>query len=146
MHTDLSDEACMDPPSSPNMSSPSAQSTTPTVAELKGRLKELGVRLPATLMEKSELLKLVKDSELEKARRDSTKSPTKVQKGPETPLVTPVTKTRSVAEMKRRLRELGFQVPSSIVEKSELKVLVEEAERQVSNKQNPLDLLPQHHR
>lgn len=136
LHTDLSDEACMDPPSSPNMSSPSAQSTTPTVAELKGRLKELGVRLPATLMEKSELLKLVKDSELEKARRDSTKSPTKVQKGPETPLVTPVTKTRSVAEMKRRLRELGFQVPSSIVEKSELKVLVEEAERQVSNKQN----------
>jgi len=37
-----------------------------------------------------------------------------------------------VAELKKRLRELGFKVPSSIVEKSELLSLVQEAERQAN--------------
>merc|ERR1719195_1137078 len=37
--------------------------------------------------------------------------------------------TKSVAELKSRLRELGFEIPTNIVEKSELLALVEEAER-----------------
>mmetsp|Transcript_21506 Transcript_21506/g.46749 ORF Transcript_21506/g.46749 Transcript_21506/m.46749 type:complete len:655 (+) Transcript_21506:526-2490(+) len=42
--------------------------------------------------------------------------------------------SRSVSELKKRLKDLGFKVPSSIVEKNELLALVEEAERQAQGR------------
>jgi len=137
------------PASSP---STSANPRSPTVAELKGRLAELGVAVPAHAVEKAELIAAVNRGEVQQQQRQSqgTRSPSDTQRllaasmsdigspksassvaiPPSPGTLSASQKQRTVGELKARLKELGFKVPTSIVEKSELLDLVEEAERQ----------------
>mmetsp|Transcript_12867 Transcript_12867/g.40421 ORF Transcript_12867/g.40421 Transcript_12867/m.40421 type:complete len:500 (-) Transcript_12867:45-1544(-) len=88
-----------------------------SVAELKSRAEELGLEIPPYVVEKSELLALVEKAERQRAKLDP------LQPSGASP-------SKSVAELKSRLTELGLEIPSNILEKRELVVLVEEAERQ----------------
>lgn len=114
-------------PSYPRVSSPNS----PSVAELKGRLLELGLHMPPNAVEKSELIAMIDLGEKQRAQvhlDDATRTP---NSSPD--LRSPSsasTPKRSVSELKSRLKELGFRVPTSIMEKGELLALVEEAERQ----------------
>ncbi|CAJ1420155.1 unnamed protein product [Effrenium voratum] len=115
-------------PSTPVAEPQSLEPTSPpspsrTVGELKARLRDVGWKLPANVMEKSELEALVQEAERQKAAKDA-KAPGDASPG---------TSSSSVAQMKRRMRELGYKVPSNIVEKSELKTLLEEAEREAAD-------------
>mmetsp|Transcript_70539 Transcript_70539/g.178546 ORF Transcript_70539/g.178546 Transcript_70539/m.178546 type:complete len:617 (+) Transcript_70539:63-1913(+) len=106
---------------------------SPTVAELKGRLVELGLEIPANVVEKSELIAIVNQGEQQCTQSSEFPcSPYSAMLDQRSP-ASPSTPKRSVAELKKRLRELGFKVPTSIVEKSELLELVQEAEKQVAS-------------
>mmetsp|Transcript_1418 Transcript_1418/g.2956 ORF Transcript_1418/g.2956 Transcript_1418/m.2956 type:complete len:598 (-) Transcript_1418:167-1960(-) len=117
---------------------------SPTVAELKGRLKELGLDLPSDVVEKSELVALVNEAEKRKQHVIVQQSPVRPASPPppSSPgsssgavcMGSPSGGRQSVAALKARLRELGFSVPTSIVEKSELMDIVQEAERQAAKK------------
>eukprot|EP00930_Biecheleria_cincta_P042362 TRINITY_DN29142_c0_g1_i1.p1 TRINITY_DN29142_c0_g1~~TRINITY_DN29142_c0_g1_i1.p1 ORF type:complete len:612 (+),score=137.86 TRINITY_DN29142_c0_g1_i1:67-1902(+) len=127
----------LDPPSSPCKES--VVSPTPTVAELKGRLKEIGWKLPPDVVEKSELLALVQEAEHQQAvkaedaaQRRKDLSPTSPHPAADCPTTAESPSNRSVAELKRKLKQLGLKVPGDIIEKNELRDLVEEAERQAS--------------
>jgi len=97
-------------------SDPSSPNSVNSVAHLKTRIRELGLEVPNHAVEKDELRAIIEAAE----KRATTRGP------PPTPQL----KGRSVAQLKSRIRELGFEVPTSIVEKSELVALVAEAERQ----------------
>jgi len=88
---------------------------TPSVADLRRRASKLEVQIPASVIEKDELIEFVQSAELRLA--------------PTPKLIPP----GSVAELKGRLKELCFEIPSTIVEKSELVALVAEAERHAKN-------------
>lgn len=109
-------------PSAAVASPPSSPCGSRSVGELKATLKDMGWKLPANVVEKSELLALVEEAEKQKAAKDAARAAS--------PAGYKETSSQSVAGMKRRLKELGFKVPSSIVEKSELQALLEEAEHQ----------------
>lgn len=109
-------------PASPDDNSKARTSTSPakdgqlkTVAQLKRRLRELGLD-DRNIIEKAELVALVEEADRQKA-------------APQTP--SPATKRfgRSVAQLKIRLQELGVEIPKGGVEKRELVMLIEEAER-----------------
>mmetsp|Transcript_96008 Transcript_96008/g.271755 ORF Transcript_96008/g.271755 Transcript_96008/m.271755 type:complete len:601 (-) Transcript_96008:180-1982(-) len=123
---------------------------SPSVTELKGRLRELGLETPTGMVEKSELRRLVEDAEMRHACTENLSTPplppSRGSLHPPSPLGTssasplshqasapsPTPSQRSVGELKRRLRELGLEIPTTIVEKSELIALVDEAERQMA--------------
>jgi len=109
---------------------------------MKGRLHDLGVEIPSSVVEKEELVQFLNKTESQRQQQQRTvladgspKTPgrggatwqedVQVPSSPASP-----SGTRSVAELKKRLKELGFKVPTSIFEKSELLELVREAERQ----------------
>ncbi|CAK8992909.1 unnamed protein product [Durusdinium trenchii] len=118
----------LDVPSPEPLNLPASPSRT--VAELKATLRDMGWKLPANVVEKSELQALVEEAEKEKAARKAAKDAAKTP-GVDDPSPTA---SSSVPEMKRRLRQLGFKVPGSIVEKSELKTLLAEAELQAAER------------
>ncbi|CAL1168923.1 unnamed protein product [Cladocopium goreaui] len=130
-------ELQVDPPQIEVPSTPKTEplnllaSPSRTVAELKARLRDMGWKLPANVVEKKELEALVEEAERQKAAKDAAKA-----QQPGTEDASP-SASSSVAEMKRRLRQLGFRVPGSIVEKSELKTLLAEAEREAERKGPP---------
>eukprot|EP00931_Biecheleriopsis_adriatica_P066699 TRINITY_DN40989_c0_g1_i1.p1 TRINITY_DN40989_c0_g1~~TRINITY_DN40989_c0_g1_i1.p1 ORF type:complete len:601 (+),score=84.64 TRINITY_DN40989_c0_g1_i1:70-1872(+) len=112
------------PPPPPAMHGPSSptQLGGNTTAGLIRRCKDLGVEVPPGAGP-VQLRALV-----EEAERQQFKLPT-MPPASTFPGVHGFS-TFSVAELKSRLRELGFEIPSNIVEKSELVSLVEEAEKQ----------------
>lgn len=130
-------ELQVDPPQVDVPSTPKTEplnlpaSPSRTVAELKARLRDMGWKLPANVVEKKELEALVEEAERQKAAKDAAKA-----QQPGTEDASP-SASSSVAEMKRRLRQLGFKVPGSIVEKSELKTLLAEAEREAAERKGP---------
>ncbi|CAE8732328.1 unnamed protein product, partial [Polarella glacialis] len=94
------------------------------------RVRELGLEVPPNI-EKGELKAIVEEAE------KSQLAWTRFAASPgssacASTMLLPSDKKVSVAELKARLRELGLEVPTNIVEKSELVALVEEAERQHS--------------
>lgn len=125
---------------SPQLDPPPSPSPTPTVAQLKARLKEMGWKLPPDVVEKSELLALVQEAEQQKAVKAKDAAHRKPKEINLTPPLSPAAcaatgespANRSVAELKKKLKELGLKVPGDIIEKNELRALVEEAERQAS--------------
>eukprot|EP00434_Breviolum_minutum_P034209 symbB.v1.2.030270.t1/scaffold3391.1/size57876/11 len=50
------------------------------------------------------------------------------------PLNLPTSPSRTVGELKARLRDMGWKLPANVVEKKELEALVEEAEKQKAAK------------
>mmetsp|Transcript_126810 Transcript_126810/g.224655 ORF Transcript_126810/g.224655 Transcript_126810/m.224655 type:complete len:564 (+) Transcript_126810:2-1693(+) len=109
-------------PSSVSPRSPATGRSSPmrTVAQLKKRLRELGLEIPVNVVEKAELVALVEEADRNHVNIEpaTPTGPTKVAKS-----------GRSVAALKSRLQELGVEVPAGVVEKRELVMLIEEAER-----------------
>lgn len=103
-----------------------------SAAGLVRRARELGLEVPANV-EKSELRAFVEEAERRQAEgcdpaaatAGALPAPCAVARSSSPASQHP----GSVAELKGRLRELGFEIPSNIIEKSELRALVEEAER-----------------
>mmetsp|Transcript_83769 Transcript_83769/g.233636 ORF Transcript_83769/g.233636 Transcript_83769/m.233636 type:complete len:594 (-) Transcript_83769:119-1900(-) len=96
-----------------------------SVAELKCRVRELGLEIPPGVVEKSELLAFLEAAEKPGATQGDTRSSSQIFLESLSP-----SGERSVFALKGRLRELGLTIPDNIVEKEELVKLVEEAERQ----------------
>eukprot|EP00440_Ansanella_granifera_P066269 gb/GFBE01071879.1/.p1 GENE.gb/GFBE01071879.1/~~gb/GFBE01071879.1/.p1 ORF type:complete len:602 (+),score=126.05 gb/GFBE01071879.1/:1-1806(+) len=98
-------------------------------AGLIRRMKELGLEVPAGAAP-AQLRAIVEDAERHHPKVPcAPSSPCAPQGG----FGSAARSTASVAELKGRLRELGFEIPSNIVEKGELVALVEEAEKQRHN-------------
>ncbi|CAK0809601.1 unnamed protein product [Prorocentrum cordatum] len=100
-----------------------------SVAELKRRARELHVEIPADLFEKGELVRLVEAAE-QHARGAAGSGAAPTPSGAAGAPRAGASRSHTVAELKARLRELNLEVPTTIVEKSELQELVLEAERQ----------------
>jgi len=134
-------ELQVDPPQVEVPSTPKAEplnlptSPSRTVGELKARLRDMGWKLPANVVEKKELEALVEEAEKQKAAKDAANAAKAQTQGiSDTGEDISPSASSSVAQMKRRLKQLGFKVPGSIVEKSELKTLLAEAEREAEER------------
>lgn len=100
---------------SPRTLSPPGQRS---VGELKRRLRDLNLEIPINIFEKKDLVALVEAAERQQHAREEAARPTTAAQ------------PRSVAQLKSRLQDLGVKVPTGAVEKRELFILLEEAERQ----------------
>jgi len=93
-----------------------------SAAGLLRRARELGLEVPPHI-EKSELRAFVEEAERRRGQGCDSASTAQYAAAAAS------SSSGSVSELKARLRELGYEIPSNIIEKSELRALVEEAER-----------------